>query len=142
MSFPPGILYVSKLLPGVLGPPLGTYFLKWLLETCLDVGAPRWVFVPVCLLSFPFVFTCRVQYKMLADRRAAAALGAVLPPFLPSSIGGIDLILGALRRMGTQFPGSRYSSSTSSLAENGQRRRGGGPNRKGKRTPLRHESSV
>ncbi|KAJ7463233.1 cytochrome P450 [Mycena latifolia] len=105
MAFPPGIIYLAKLLPGVLAPPLGTSFLKWLLETYLDVHAPRWVFAPVCLLSFPLVLTFRVQYKLWADRRAAAAHGAMLPPCLPSSIGGIDLMRTALREMADSYPG-------------------------------------
>ncbi|KAJ6626539.1 cytochrome P450 [Mycena sp. CBHHK59/15] len=105
MAFPPGIIYLSKLLPGILAPPIGSCFLKWLCETYLNIHVPRWVFVPLCLLSFPLVFSFRVQYKLYANRRAAAAHGAVLPPTLPSSIGGIDLMLSAMRDMAKRYPG-------------------------------------
>ncbi|KAJ6512364.1 cytochrome P450 [Mycena vulgaris] len=105
MAFPPGIIYLAKLLPGVLAPPIGSCFLKWLLETYLGVHAPRWVFAPLCLLSFPLVFTFRVQRKLWADRRAAAAHGAVLPPALPSSIGGINLIRSAIQDLAERYPG-------------------------------------
>ncbi|KAJ6577741.1 cytochrome P450 monooxygenase pc-3, partial [Mycena capillaripes] len=97
MPFPPGIIYLGKLLPGVLAPPLGTWFLKWLSETYLNVHAPRWVFVPLCLLSFPLFFTARVQYKLYADRRAATAHGAVLPP------------------RGTQYPGEPLALAATKL---------------------------
>ncbi|KAJ7689971.1 cytochrome P450 [Mycena rosella] len=106
MAPPPGIIFLSKLLPGVLAPPIGTWFLKWLLDTYLDLHAPRWVFAPICLLSFPLVFASRVQYKLWTDRRAAATHGAVLPPRIPSSIpGGIDLIRSAMRDMAERYPG-------------------------------------
>ncbi|KAJ7703697.1 cytochrome P450 [Mycena rosella] len=109
MALPPGVLYLSNLLPGVLAPPIGAYFVKWLLDTYLNIHAPRWVFAPLCLLSFPLVLTCRVQYKMWADRRAAAAHGAVLPPALPSSIGGLDLIRAARRGMADSYPGENVA---------------------------------
>ncbi|KAJ7732923.1 cytochrome P450 [Mycena maculata] len=105
MSFPPGIIYLAKLLPGVLAPPIGTCFLKWLCDTYLDLQTPRWVFVPLCLLSFPLVFTAKVQYRLYANRRAAAAHGAILPPTVPSTIGGIDMVLSAMRNKGTVYPG-------------------------------------
>ncbi|KAF7348800.1 hypothetical protein MVEN_01399700 [Mycena venus] len=115
MAFPPGILYSLKLLPGILAPPLGTCFLKWLCETYLSMEVPRWVFTPLCLFSFPLVFTFRVQYKLRADRRAAAARGAVLPPTVPSSIGGIDVVRGALRNRGNEYPGEPLALLTETL---------------------------
>ncbi|KAJ6563339.1 cytochrome P450 [Mycena vulgaris] len=105
MAFPPGIIHLSKVLPGVLAPAIGISFLKWLVETYLNVHASRWVFALVCLLSFPLALTFRVQYKLWVDRRAAAAYGAILPPALPSSIGGIDLIRTMVRQMAESYPG-------------------------------------
>ncbi|KAJ7155172.1 cytochrome P450 [Mycena filopes] len=105
MPFPPGLLFLAKLLPGVLAPAAGTYSIKWLCATFLGIHTPRWVLIPLGLLSFPVVFTVRVQYKLISDRRAAAAHGAVLPPTQPSSIGGIDLIRTSMREMGKRYPG-------------------------------------
>ncbi|KAJ7080558.1 cytochrome P450 [Mycena crocata] len=105
MSLPPGIIYLSRLLPGVLAPPLVSWLLKWLGETYLHIDAPRWVWVPICVLSFPAVFTAKVQYRIYANQRAAARHGAVLPPGLPSSIGGIDLVLSAMRDLAASYPG-------------------------------------
>jgi hypothetical protein len=109
MEIPPGIVYLSKLLPGFLAPPLATCFLKWLGETYFSIYVPRWVFAPVCLLSFPMILTARVKYKLYSDRRAAAASGAVLPPTLPSSIGGIDLMRAGLQKRGKEYPGQNQN---------------------------------
>lgn len=111
MTFPPGIIYSLKLLPGVLAPPLGSYFLKWLSETYLNLSTPHWLFAPLCLLSFPLVFTARVQYKLYSDRHAATKRGAVLPPTLSSSVGGIDIVRNALRDRGTEYPGEIFTIS-------------------------------
>lgn len=105
MNLPPGIIYLSKLSPGLFAPPLATFLLKWLSETYLGFHVPRTVFAPLCLLSFPLVFVVKVQYSLYSDRRAAAAHGAVLPPTLPSSIGGIDLVLASMRNLATNYPG-------------------------------------
>ncbi|KAJ6461237.1 cytochrome P450 [Mycena vitilis] len=97
MAIPPGIIYLSKLLPGLLAPPLGTCLVQWLCETYFNIHTPRWAFAPLCLLSLPLIFTARVQYRLYADRRGAKAHGAVLPPTVRSSIGGIDLMIAGAR---------------------------------------------
>ncbi|KAJ7512111.1 cytochrome P450 [Mycena galericulata] len=105
MGFPPGVIYLAKLLPSVLAPPLGTWVVKWLSATYLYLDIPRWASAPIVLLSFPLLFTAKVQYILYANRRAAAAHGAVLPPTVPSAIGGIDIIWAAMRQFATRFPG-------------------------------------
>ncbi|KAJ7036761.1 cytochrome P450 [Mycena alexandri] len=105
MVFPPGILYISKLLPTFLGPPLAACFLKWLYDTYFNILVPRWLFALLCLTSFPIVFAIKVQFKLYVDRRAAASHGAILPPTVPSSIGGIDVIRAAMRDMAKEYPG-------------------------------------
>ncbi|KAF8125693.1 cytochrome P450 [Mycena galopus ATCC 62051] len=115
MTFPPGISYSLKFLPSIIAPLLGTYFLKWLSETYLNLHAPRWAFIPLCVFSFPLVFTTRVQYKVYSDRRAAAARGAVLPPTVPASVGGIDLVRNSMRNRGREFPGESLALLTKSL---------------------------
>ncbi|KAJ7433135.1 cytochrome P450 [Mycena galericulata] len=105
MVFPPGVIYLAKLLPSVLAPPLGTWVVKWLSATYLYLDIPRWASAPIVLLSFPLLFTAKVQYILYANRRAAAAHGAVLPPTVPSAIGGIDIIWAAMRQFATRFPG-------------------------------------
>ncbi|KAF7338915.1 hypothetical protein MSAN_02214800 [Mycena sanguinolenta] len=115
MALPPGISFSLKCLPSILAPLLGTYVLKWLGETYLNMHVSRWVSVSLCLFSFPLIFTARVQYKVLADRRAAAARGATLPPTVPSSIGGIDIVRSGMRNRGTEYPGEPLAQLTKSL---------------------------
>ncbi|KAJ7480774.1 cytochrome P450 [Mycena latifolia] len=50
------------------------------------------------------MLTLKVQYRLWADRRAAAALGAVLPPRLPLMIAGIDLMRAAMCDMADSYP--------------------------------------
>ncbi|KAF7334357.1 hypothetical protein MSAN_02375000 [Mycena sanguinolenta] len=115
MALPPGISFSLKRLPSILAPPLGTYVLKWLGETYLNMHMSRWVSVSLCLLSFPLIFTARVQYKLLANRRAAAARGATLPPTVPSSVGGLDIVWSGMRNRGTEYPGEPLAQLTKSL---------------------------
>ncbi|KAJ7258451.1 cytochrome P450 monooxygenase pc-3 [Mycena haematopus] len=115
MAFPPGISYTLKLLPSIFAPPLGTCFLKWVSETYLNMHVSRWVFAPLCLFSFPLIFTARVQYELYANRRAAAARGAALPPTVPASIGGLDLVRNTMRDRETQYPGEPLALLTKTL---------------------------
>ncbi|KAJ6450403.1 cytochrome P450 [Mycena sanguinolenta] len=115
MTFPPGISFSLKLLPSILAPALGTYILKWLGETYLNMHVSRWVSASLCLFSFPLIFTTRVQYKRFADQRAAAARGAALPPTVPSSIGGLDIVRNGIRNRGTEHPAEPLTQLTKSL---------------------------
>ncbi|KAF7349579.1 hypothetical protein MSAN_01683200 [Mycena sanguinolenta] len=115
MTLPPGISFSSKRLPGILAPALGTYVLKWLGETYLNMHVWRWVSVSMCLFGFPLIFMARVQYKIFADHRAAAARGAALPPTVPSSIGGFDIVRTGMRNRGTEYPGEPLAQLTKSL---------------------------
>ncbi|KAJ6627757.1 cytochrome P450 [Mycena sp. CBHHK59/15] len=105
MSFPPGIIYLSKLLPGLLIPPVGSYLLKWFFQVYFKLSTPHWMVVPLCSLSLPVAFTAKILYHLYARCREAAVHGAVLPPTLPSSIGGIDLLLSSLRDTSSDAPG-------------------------------------
>ncbi|KAK7059904.1 cytochrome P450 [Favolaschia claudopus] len=114
----PGIVYSFKLLPGFLAPPITVYFLKWLAETHLNIiqlQVSPWVFGPLCLFSYPLVFTARVQYQLWKDRRAARVRGAVIPPVVPASIGGIDKVIAGLRTGRNQYPAENLAILAKSL---------------------------
>ncbi|KAJ7703527.1 cytochrome P450 [Mycena rosella] len=68
----------------ILASSIGACVVTWLLDAYLNVHSLRWVFLIVCLLSFPLVFIFKVQYTLWTDRHAATAHGATLPPTLPS----------------------------------------------------------
>jgi hypothetical protein len=100
----PGLLYISKSLPSTFVVPISSYFIQWLIERYLHLHPPRWAVLPVCLLSLPLFFTTKIQYKYYTDRRAAAAHGAIFPPAVPASTGGINLLITAFRDMMTTYP--------------------------------------
>ncbi|KAJ7615450.1 cytochrome P450 [Roridomyces roridus] len=94
MAFPPGILYILKLLPGFLQPPLATWALAWLLQRYMAIHISPSFLAVLCVLSVPLVFTAK-----------AAAQGAVLPPVVASSAGGITLVRRVLKSATEDFPG-------------------------------------
>ncbi|KAJ6624157.1 cytochrome P450 [Mycena sp. CBHHK59/15] len=112
MSFgiPPGIAYILSLLPGLVSPPLAVYLLSFIARTYLEVSLPTWACLLSFLLSVPIALTVKVQYKDYINRRDAAALGAVLPPEIPASYGGISTVLEAVRDLATGYPGELLGS--------------------------------
>jgi hypothetical protein len=63
----------------------------------LGLSIPTWIIVVTTLLARPALTFARNQYTDLQDRRAAAALGAVLAPHVPeSAIAVARKVLGSL----------------------------------------------
>ncbi|KAJ7909793.1 cytochrome P450 [Mycena leptocephala] len=92
MTLPPGIVYLAKQLPRVLAPPVAVYCAKFVAELVFELVVPAWLTTIACALSGPALLTVVVQYRDYQVRRQAAAHGAVLPPSLPGSIGGLHML--------------------------------------------------
>ncbi|KAJ7292238.1 cytochrome P450 [Mycena rebaudengoi] len=105
MALPPGIIYLGGLLPKALAPAFVVYCINWLVLHFLGYSTPPWVAAACYLLSFPATVTAVVQYKDYIIRRDARALGAVLCPALPGSIGGINILRTAAHNYALAYPG-------------------------------------
>ncbi|KAJ7926709.1 cytochrome P450 [Mycena leptocephala] len=93
MPLPPGPVYLAKQLPRILAPPVAVYCTKLVAELCFqDLIVPTWLTTIACVFSGPALLTVIVQYRDYQIRRQAAALGAVLPPTVPNSIGGLHML--------------------------------------------------
>ncbi|KAJ6553147.1 cytochrome P450 [Mycena capillaripes] len=102
MSLPPGIVYIANQLPRLLGPPLAIYAAKLVAELRFGAYIPAWLTTIACILSGPVLLTVIVQCRDFQYRRQAAAVGAVMPPSLPGSIGGLHMLF---RNNEDMYPG-------------------------------------
>ncbi|KAF8191931.1 cytochrome P450 [Mycena galopus ATCC 62051] len=102
MPVPPGISYLARQLPLVLAPPALVYCMTLAVERFGVFVVPGWLTTIACLLSGPTLLTVRVQYRDYQHRRQAAARGAVMPPALPGSIGGLHMLF---RNEEDMYPG-------------------------------------
>ncbi|KAK7000219.1 cytochrome P450 [Favolaschia claudopus] len=99
MPFPPGIIYLATHLPRLLVPPLFVYCLKFAAESYLGSIIPTWLTSLAYILSGPAFLALLVQYRDYCVRSQAAAHGAVLPPALPGSIGGLHMLFAKVKDM-------------------------------------------
>lgn len=109
MSLPPGPVYLAKQLPRILAPPVAIYCTKLVAELCFqDLVVPTWLTTIACVFSGPALLTVIVQYRDYQIRRQAAALGAVLPPTVPNSFGGLNMLF---TNTDARYPGKWTESS-------------------------------
>ena len=85
MEHPPGLVYLFRRLHFFLLPPIAVYLAFNLGKQYLGLCIPTWIIVVSTLLARPALSFGHNQYKDLNDKRAAAALGAVLPPHVQES---------------------------------------------------------
>jgi hypothetical protein len=85
MEIPPALVYLFNRLHFFLLPPIAVYLAINLGKQHLGLSIPTWITVVATLLSRPTLTLFRNRYTDLTDRRAATALGAVLPPHVPES---------------------------------------------------------
>lgn len=94
-------------------PVLLRFFLNLSIPSVLAVlflrsiyDAKPWVTTLVGILSIPLAFTIRVQWGLIRDRRAAAALGATLAPIAPGEWpGNLDILLRIVESFKNGYPG-------------------------------------
>ncbi|KAF8164800.1 cytochrome P450 monooxygenase pc-3 [Crassisporium funariophilum] len=109
MALPPGVQYLIQRLPSLLIPPASVIVLTKVARAQLDVVIPIWAVVIACFFSLPVAIVLRAQYQDFADRRAAAAHGAVLPPQVHDKWpGGIGLLLHSIHNFQNGYPGEMF----------------------------------
>ncbi|KAJ7511189.1 cytochrome P450 [Mycena galericulata] len=105
IAIPPGLIYIAGLLPSLISPPFCTFVAVSCLRTIFRVSVPTWLATILYILSVPGALTLRVQYRDYINRRDAASFGAVLPPEIEASFGGISTIIRSVRDLATGYPG-------------------------------------
>lgn len=110
MPLPPGPAHLLKNLPSLAIPPAAV-LLGGKLLTYAGVNVSPWALIVYALLSLPIAMFLRVQYTELADRRAAAAHGGVLPPRVYDKWpGGITLLRKLITNLRDGYPGMLLST--------------------------------
>ncbi|KIM42776.1 hypothetical protein M413DRAFT_444437 [Hebeloma cylindrosporum] len=109
MPLPPGPVYLLQNLPNVvLLPSLVLVTVKVLPHFGFS-PVPAWIAGLACFLSFPLSIFVQVQYRDIADRRAAASHGAVLPPRVyDKRPGGLTLLARMLDNLKNGYPGEMF----------------------------------
>lgn len=93
MGLPPGLAFLSLHIPQVVGPPLFVYLASHLATAAWGLTIPTWLLTVAYVASWPLALTVIIQYSDWKTAREAAAIGAELPPRIPSErLGGWDLV--------------------------------------------------
>ncbi|KAF7289221.1 hypothetical protein MIND_01383400 [Mycena indigotica] len=119
---PPGLLLLARGIPNVVLPPLSVVVTHLLARRYLgvDILPPSlsgWQQGLVLLASIPLTVTFRIWRAIIRDKRDARAKGAVLPPAMPSTIGGIDILRDAIIKAETMYPGEGVSVLSEQLGQ-------------------------
>ncbi|TFK35054.1 cytochrome P450 monooxygenase pc-3 [Crucibulum laeve] len=109
MELPPGPVYLARLLPFFLLPTVLIYGSLKVLHDQGIVSFPTWAIVLLCVVSRPVLFVVGRFYKRFQDRRAAAAVGAVIAPHVEGNYpGGLDLMAAMIKSLKTGYPGDVF----------------------------------
>lgn len=81
--------------------------LSRLLQVFLCIELPSFIIILVAVLAAPLFYVLRIFLRNWRIRRAAARLGAVLPPrWDGQSFANLDLLQQILSRIATGYPGA------------------------------------
>jgi hypothetical protein len=108
MEVPPGIVYLSKKAPRLGVPLIALYLFHLVCRGYLEIELPARVVALSYFLCLPTVFTFHVLYQKWSTARAAASLGAVLPPTSGDdpTPGGILTLIRAVRNFKAEYLGT------------------------------------
>jgi hypothetical protein len=98
----PGIDFLA---PYIAQPVLFTLAAKYL-RASHHLPIPTWIVLSVSILSAPLISAAKVLWKSFVDRRAAALLGARLPPVWEGKwIANVDIMMFVHERFDIGYPG-------------------------------------
>ncbi|KAF8960254.1 cytochrome P450 monooxygenase pc-2 [Flammula alnicola] len=87
MGLPPGLAYLLRLVPYFVIPSATVFALLRLSQQYQTaVSIPSWFAVTATILAWPALVFFNIYYTKLANKRAAAAHGAILAPLVPESV--------------------------------------------------------
>ncbi|KAI0663220.1 cytochrome P450 monooxygenase pc-3 [Cubamyces menziesii] len=103
---PPGLPFLARRLVVGLAPAIVVSLLSRLLQVFLCIELPSFIIILVAVLAAPLFYVLRISLRNWRIRRAAARLGAVLPPrWDGQSFANLDLLQQILSRIATGYPG-------------------------------------
>ncbi|PPQ86763.1 hypothetical protein CVT25_012408 [Psilocybe cyanescens] len=86
MELPPGLVYIFGHLPRVLISSTSTYIGLYILQDRQVLpNLPSWAPIVVAILAWPIIFIAHRYNTLWANKRAAAANGATIAPFVNKS---------------------------------------------------------
>lgn len=108
MELPPGFFYTLGLVPYFIIPSVLVFYSFRLLQAYHLAAAliPTWAIVIVAIIARPVFFYVGWYYKVWADRRTAAANGAVLAPHIKES--AFEIIPELISSNSTGYPGMSF----------------------------------
>ena len=84
MAVPPGIVFLLKAIPPLLYPAVIAYGCLRVFENVKEVKLPLWVPMLVVLAANPLLWMTQSILEDRRRRKAAAAMGAIIAPIVPS----------------------------------------------------------
>lgn len=81
--FSPGVRFLFTNTPTILFLSFLLYFASDVLYTKTEGAFPRWAIVPLAVVLVPSLGVLYREWTLFKHRRAAASLGAVVPPLIP-----------------------------------------------------------
>ncbi|CCM02239.1 uncharacterized protein FIBRA_04320 [Fibroporia radiculosa] len=105
MTLPPGIYAILYVLVFLSIPPLGVATAAHLLGRYDVVATPTWLITLLAISSIPLFLVFRVRLRWFKFNRAAARLGAVLPPsWKGERVAGLDVLTEIMETMKMGYP--------------------------------------
>ncbi|KAI0663216.1 cytochrome P450 monooxygenase pc-3 [Cubamyces menziesii] len=106
---PPGLPFIMRRLAVNLIPALVVSLASRLLRVLFDFQLPKLAVLLLEILSVPVVYISRIQLRKWRVRRAAAQMGAVLPPHWDGQrFGNVDLLNHFLERFQNGYLGEGF----------------------------------
>ncbi|KAF4600440.1 hypothetical protein EYR38_005067 [Pleurotus pulmonarius] len=110
MTIPVGLVHLLKHLPPLLAPSLVTYvalpYGLRLLHPATHV--PGLIVLLAAIIASPLYLIISTLYTNFSNRRAAAANGAVMPPYIEASWGGVSTIKALVNNFKNGYPGDIF----------------------------------
>lgn len=102
----PGLAFIARGLISLTLPCTLIAGIRLFLAVQFRLVVPIWATIVLSILAFPFVLIARYQFRQYRLRQRAAALGARMAPTLEGKWpGNIDILLGAIEKLVTSYPG-------------------------------------
>ncbi|KAJ3499527.1 hypothetical protein NLJ89_g10090 [Agrocybe chaxingu] len=81
----PGLTYLQRVVPHFAIPSAVVYLALRIANDFLPITIPSWVIIPATLFARPIIFFASSWYSDIANKRDAAARGAVMAPMVNAS---------------------------------------------------------
>lgn len=95
----PGVIFLITNTPTILFSSFFLYFSSGFLHEKTGGALPRWVVAPIAVTLLPVLHVVHREWIWLRDRRAAASMGAVVPPLVsdkyPFYLGSLAMQLNS-----------------------------------------------